>query len=595
MSSTIAPSPSGERGEDEILQEVQEVAAAFHLLLKGIKNIGIYRHAESRFPEYLAPAHAAFAKLLDRTHFLALRVGPFDLKYQRQVIYADENKENLTYKFYKDGLRYLILRNGLPLEELLRFVMLAIGEYSEAELFHEDMVTRLWKEDLTCIEHVVVEGFGFGDLSEEEVEIEVEKIIGYLRQQLAAKGDDTTRFARLSADDLELELNDLEQVRGGIISGRTATAEDQAVVQEDLFHEIKSRLFAKMVLILFQILELDAEAEDGVILLDAITQVLDTLLVSEDIKGAVALLQRFDQIATRPMSQERSNMVRRLGHMFKRRMVESHRLDAVSQYLALNRSLDQAAVIAYLDVCGDEELIPLVDMLMSMERQDARRVLIDVLARKGANHIEIFARRLDHNSSNVVKDMLAIIERIDPDNKLQMYAKCFDHPNIMIRLEGLKAMAKSSDDGALKYIEVAMRDSDIQMRLGAYRALATRNPGRAAPLFVKAMQSDDYLSRDHREKTTIAAALGETRTQLALDYFVGLFAPKGTLFNRGRVNDYKMMAIVGLTQIKSVASFKVLAREVQNTNNPKEIMQAAHKAALRLKKELLAAQEGSNG
>ncbi len=596
MSSPAAPPASGQsRDEETIIHEARAVANAFQLLLKGIKNIGIYRHAETRFPEYLQPAHNALTEFLEEVQVLPLRVQPFTLSYRKHVIYEDNDKENLTYKFYKDGLRYLIFRRGLPAEELLRFVMLAMSSFSDAALFHEDMVTRLWKEDFSCIEHVVVEGFGFGDLSEEEVEIEVEKIIGYLRKQLAAKGTDITRFARLSADDLELELNELDQVRGGIISGRTATPDDKTLVQEELYHEVKSRLFAKMVLILFQILELESLPDDGDMMLDAITQVLDTLLVSEDIKGAVALLQRFDQILKRPMPEERQQMVRRIGESFKRRMVESHRLDAVAQYLALNRSLDRAAVFAYLSVAGEDELIPLVDMLASMERLDARLVLIDVLAKKGRNHVEIFARRLDHNSSNVVKDMLAIIDQINPPHRLQLIAKCLEHPNIMIRLEGLKHLAKSKEETALKYIERSMVDPDIQMRLGAYRALAQRNPQRAAPLFVKAMQADDYLSKDVRERTMLAAALGETRTQLALDYFASLFAPKGGLFNRSKVNDYKMMAVVGLAQIKSVASFKVLAREVQNRNNTKEVMQAAHKAALKLKTEILASQGADNG
>ena len=594
-SSAEVPNPRSNvppSGDVEDQRDAAEAVRAFQLLLKGIKNIGIYRHAESRFPEYLKPAHDAFTAILEEKRILPLKVGPYSLEYKKHVIYKDEDKENLTYKFYRDGLRYLIFRRGLPLEELLRFVMLAISRFSDAALFHEDMITRLWKEDLVSIEHVVVEGLGFGDLTEEQVEIEVEKIVGYLRAQLAATGDDVTRFARLSADDLELEMNELEQVRGGIISGRTAKPDDKSSVQDDLFHEVKSRLFAKMVLILFQVLELESTEEDAEMMLESITQVLDTLLVSEDIKGAVALLQRFDQIASRPLEPQRAQLIGRLGATFKRRMVETHRLDAVGQYLALNKGLDRPAITAYLSACGDEEIIPLVDMLAAMERQDARQVLIDVLAAKGRKYVEIFARRLDSNSSTFVKDVLTIIDRIDPPEKLKMFAKCLEHPNIMIRLEGLKALALTKEDSALRYIQRAMKDSDIQMRLGAYRALATRDPQGAAPLFVKVMQADDYMSKDNRERITIATALGETRTQLALDYFASLFAPRGTLFNRGKVNDYKMMAIVGLAQIKSIASFKVLAREVQNRNNTKEVMHAAKKAAERLKHEIISNQEG---
>ena len=505
MSQQVIQNAGAPGAEDDDEAAAQEASNFLFLLLKGIKNIGIYRHAENRFLEFIQPAYAALDGFLALREVLPLKLGPFTLEYKKTVIYEDQAKENLTYKFYRDGLRYLVFRQGIPPEELLRFVLLTTGTLSEEALFQEDMITRLWKEEFHFIEHVVVEGFGFGELSEEEVEVEVEKIIGYLRKQLSASSEDITRFARLSAEDLELELNDLDQVRGGIVSGRPASDGDKGHIQEELYFEEKNRLFAKMVLILFQILELECVNEDYDMLLESFTQVLDTLLVSEDVKGAVALLQRFETIASRPMPEERMHLVRRLQDAFVRRMVEPQRLDTVGQYLALNRALDEGAVRTYLKICGEDEIVPLVDMLAKMERPDARNILVDVLADIGKKHVEVFARRLDHNSSNVVKDMLAIIHRINPDNKISIVARCLDHPNIMIRLEGLKALAKSEEEIALRYIEKAMQDPDLQLRLGAYRAMAQKSPARAAPVFVKRMQSEGDLSGD--DKNNLAKAL----------------------------------------------------------------------------------------
>jgi hypothetical protein len=572
--------------DEQDVRAAQQASEAFRLLLKGIKNIGIYRHAENRFPEFLQPAFEALNAFLEEFEILPLKLLPYTLEYKKQVIYEDQDKENLTYKFYRDGMRFLLFRRGLPIDELLRFVLIAISSLNDRQLFNEDTITRLWKENFSSIEWVVVENFGFSDMSEEEVEIEVEKIVAYLKHQLSANNDDITRFARLSAEDLELQLDDVDQVRGGIISGRTATPADKAWVQEEIYQEEKKRLFAKMVLIVFQILELDAEKEDHDMILDAVTQVLDTLLVSEDIKGAVALLQRFEKISMKPLPTVRLQIVNSIRQVFRRRMVEPQRLDSVKQYITLARPLDQEAVKAYLSICTEEELIPLVEMLTTMERAEGRAILIDVLAQLGKTHVDVFARRLEHNSSNVVKDMLAIIHKINPDNKYQIIAKCLEHPNVMIRLEGLKTLAKSQDERSLRYIEKAMKDEDIQMRLGACRALAARTPRRAMALFIKMMQDESFLSRDNRERIAIVTALGETKTDEALEYLSGIFEQKAGLFSRGKINDYKSLAIIGLLAHRSVSSFKVLAREVQNKNNPKEILEQAHKAALRLKQEL---------
>src|ERR1041385_1866126 len=85
--------------DEEIARQAQQAAQAFSLLLKGIKNIGIYRHAESRFTEYLEPAHKAFEAFLEVEGFLPLKLTPYTLEYKKHVIYEDQNKENLTYKF----------------------------------------------------------------------------------------------------------------------------------------------------------------------------------------------------------------------------------------------------------------------------------------------------------------------------------------------------------------------------------------------------------------------------------------------------------------------------------------------------------------
>ena len=556
------------------------------LLQKGIKNIGIYLHAEERYGDFLAPAFHALELFLEDNGSLPLKLGPYALYFKQIAVYEDEDRENLTYKFYKDGMRYLIFRPGISLEELLRFVLLAMGRYSEHALFHEDMVTRFWKEDFQFIDHVVVEGFGFGDLSEEEVQIEVERIIGYLRTQLAAQTDDITRFARLSLQDLELELSDIEQVRGGIVSGRPAKDSDRAKVQDDLILEEKTRLFAKMVLILFQVLELEAEPDDREMLMEAMTQVLDLLLVSEDIRGAVALLHRFDMIEGRRLAPERKTMVQSMKQELRRRMMEPQRISQVGQHLQLSKDVNEKAVKTYLMLCGDEEILVLVDMLAGMERPSARNLLIDVLVKVGRHNVEVFARRLDHNASTVVKDMLTIIYKIDPPNKVDLVARCLEHPNIMIRLEGLKTLAQVGGATSLKYIERALNDEDIQMRLGAMRALATRSPKRATPLFIQMMQASGFLQREGRERTTIATALGETRSPEALEYLASLFRLKIGLFNRSNVYDMKMLAVVGLQAMRNLAAFRVLNAEVQNRAHNLEVLQACHRAALRLKEHI---------
>lgn len=578
-----------ERADQESARLATEV---FRQILKGLKNISIYRHAESRFNEYLQPAFDGLEQFLAVNGTMPLKLSPYTLEFKKHVIYEEQSKENLTYKFYRDGMRFLVFREGIAIEELRDFLLLAMEHHTDDQLFQEDTITKLWKANFQNIEYVVVESFEFEDMSPEEVEIEVEKVVAYLRKQLAANSDDITRFARLDVEDLALELSDVDQVRGGIISGRTATERDKEYVQAELLVEEKKRVFAKVVLILFQILERDFKKEDYDMIAEAFSQVLDALILAEDIRGCVAVVYRFDQIAAIPnLDPKHRQNVQLIRHTFVNRMSEPDRLRAIGQYLTLAKELDEAAVKAYLSVVQGDVVNPLIDLLEGLERQDARDLLIDALAVLGRDRPDTFADRLDHKSSKLVRDMLAVLLKIDPPKKLDYFSRCFDHPNLMIRLEGLKAVAQVGSDAAMMHLEKAMDDPDLQMRLGAFRALSAGNPAVAAPLFAKMMESDAYLGREKREQIAIATALGETRTREALDFFSKVFGMKGTLLQRGRTNDLKQMAIVGLAAMGGVHAFNVLAQVVKDRGQGKDVIEAAHKAALRLKEQLTQAQQ----
>ncbi|MGF1510255.1 MAG: HEAT repeat domain-containing protein [Myxococcota bacterium] len=573
-----------ERTGDET--DIAEASEAFRLLLKGIKNLHIYQHAKARYQEFLQPAFQALDAFLSKYDSLPLKLEPFCLKLHDQPIYEDQDRENLTYKFYRDGVRFLVFRAGLTQEELLRFVLLAKERLPEEAAFQEDMVTRLWKEEFESIEYIVVEGFGFGELSENEVEIEVQKIVSFLRERLAATTDDVARFARLHVEDLTLELDNLEQVRGGIISGRTAQEADKARAQDEILHEQKERVFPKVVFILFQILEHECAEEDFDTLSDAFTQVLDALLLSEDIRGVGNLLERFRQLAGKDLPVETREQVSRIGDLIKSRMVDVQRLDALGRYMKLSKEFDHDAVRNYLSVCGPDELEPLLEMLEGLERVEARKILVEVLAEIGKDHVAVVGARLGKRSSNVVKDLLEILKRINPKDYVDLVAITLSNENIMVRLQGLRLLAQTRDERALRFIERACRDSELQIRMGAYRALAQRAPIRSADFFIRLVQEDGFDGRDQREKMTLFAALGETRTEPALKFLRGVFERKAGFFQKGRQNELKGLAIQGLSAMGTVGAFKVLAREVQNRSNSKEIMVAAQKAALRLKAQL---------
>jgi len=253
-----------------------DLAKAFAFqLLKGIKQIGMYRHNESRYTDYLSKAHEAIRQYTDRFGPLIFKVEQQNFLLFEQPLFSEDT--TLPFKFWRDGIRQFIFRPGLRADELLSFTLVAL---SDVEKQGEDTVAQLWRSPLDNLEYVVVEGFKVDGFSDEEVQIAVDKIVEYLYSRLRSHSDDFLRFARVSAEDLELKLEGVEQVRGAIISGVTATDELKARLQKEITEEEKSRLFPKLVSSIFQVAE--AGVDDPDLLEDMFLQLLDALLLQED-------------------------------------------------------------------------------------------------------------------------------------------------------------------------------------------------------------------------------------------------------------------------------------------------------------------------
>ena len=218
----------GQEMEAEKAAAIHEVREIFKTLLKCMKQISMYRHNKDRYAEYLEPAHSALADFLDRKGSLELRLEAMAFKYKGQVVFEDDRREqNMIYPFWQAGIRLFIFKAGLSPEEFMRFLFLSMETTEERRRSNEDIVTRLWKEEFVYVEYVVVESFKAVDDDDiEEVEIEIEKVVAYLYRQLQSNSEDYLRFARISVEDLDLELNNVDQLRGAVIQGVTASAAD---------------------------------------------------------------------------------------------------------------------------------------------------------------------------------------------------------------------------------------------------------------------------------------------------------------------------------------------------------------------------------
>jgi hypothetical protein len=545
-----------------------ELAKAFAFqLLKGIKQIGMYRHNEGRFTEYLEKAHAAIREYTDRWGPLVFKVEQQNFHLFDQSLFTEDTP--LPFKFWRDGIRQFIFRPGLRPDELLSFTMVAL---SDVEKQGEDTVAQLWRSPLDHLEYVVVEGFKVDGFSDEEVQISVDKIVEYLYSRLRSHSDDFLRFARVSAEDLELKLEGVEQVRGAVIAGVTASDELKARLQKEITEEEQSRLFPKLVSSIFQVAE--SGVDDPQLLEEMFLQLLDALLLQEDFAIINQIVLKLRAMEDRPGM----GGIRRLKATFVEKMGEEQRLVRVADVLRAARPGVLADIGRYLGSLQPTTLPILLGLLETLDAPEHRLVLCDVIAEFCKVNPAEVVQRLSSERPMTVRDMVYVLERAQHPERMTFFGKVLKHRNLAVRLDVMGTIARGRSVESRRLIAEALKDENAQVRVQAARLLPEYDREHAYQDLVAVVRSKDFKKRSVEEQAAFYTAVGSTGLPAAMSLMTQLLSEKAQLWNRGRVLEEKLLAVHGLAGVQSIQSYRALQAVTEDRSQPTEVLVAARRA-----------------
>ncbi|WP_375758474.1 HEAT repeat domain-containing protein [Corallococcus exercitus] len=547
---------------------------AFHLL-KGIKQIGMYRHNEARFPEFLAKAQEAISAYTEKFGPLSLKVEQQNFTLHGEPLFSEESP--LPYKFFRDGIRQLIFRPGLPLEELVTLTLIAL---SEPERGADDVLAQLWRAGMQQVEYVVVEGFSMEGANEDEVQVEVDKVVGYLYSRLQTNSDDFLRFARVSAEDLDAKLDGVEQIRGLVVGGRHASDDLKARIQREITEEENARLFPKLVGAVFQVVE--GGVDDAALLEEIFLQLLDMLLLQDDFATVNQIVLKLRALSQREGGED----LGRLLNNFLHKMGEEQRLTRLGESLKTTRTRQPQDVTRYLQALGVDSVLPLLSVLETIELPENRALLGDVLATFARDLPEPFVARLLSDRPQTVRDMVYILEKSNHPERVKMFGQVMKSPNLVVKLEVMQIIGRGRTAEARRIIHDALTDSVSQVRMLAAKLLPEFDREKAFTDLVRLVRDPGWDKKTSDEKAAVYGAIGATNLPAALSMMQQLLTVKPSLLNKRRVMEDKLLAITGLGGAGSIQSYKMLQAVVEDKAQPLEVLTAARKAMYQTRKAL---------
>ncbi|MHB1843712.1 MAG: HEAT repeat domain-containing protein [Deltaproteobacteria bacterium] len=571
-------SAAPERCEQELdpakQAQVDEAKDVFAQLLKGFKSIGLYRHNTARYGEFIEGAFARLTSYVGKHQSLGVKIEAQSFTLFGQSLLPPGADENLAYKFHRDGIRHLVFRQGVTQEELLKFALIAITNFDDPQNRGADILSSLWNAGLEHIEHLVVEGFSVGELSEEEVQVEVDKIVGYLYQRLRSTSDDFLRFARLSADDLSLKMEAVDQLRGAVIQGTPVTEKLAQQLQGQLSEDEGPRLLPKLVQVIFSILDEEISAGNAGFE-EILAQLIDAMLLQEDFGSISQILVKLRAMERSP---EKAAGAAKLKNFVTEKLGEPERLRRIIDVLRAGVAKQPQEIQRYLASLDARAVIPLLEGLEQIELPQNRQLLCDALTVLGAETPDPFISRLSSDRSALVRDMLYILEKIDIPDRTKMFEGALRNNNIAVRLEALGVIAKGRTEANRALLVQALSDSSTQVRAHAARALVKFDPARGFQDIQRLIRAPDFAKKPLEERQLLYAAIGASQLPAALTLFAQMLQQKGGLMRKRKVADDKLLAIAGLSECPSLAAYKLLQTESANTDNEDDVLTAARRA-----------------
>ena len=537
-------------------------------LMKAIKSIGFYRHNVAAYREYLTRAHQMLTRHLDTYKNLTLRCEVTNMTMFKQEIFPDDTP--IPYKFFKDGIRQIIFRAGFSIDELLTFTNIAL---SDPDRGAEDLNAQFWRSQLPNFEYIMMDGFRMDEFTEEEIEVEVAVIVDYLQKRLRGTGNDSINFAHLTAEDLEVKFEDVEQVRGVVITGLTATVELKAQMQKEIEEEETRRLFPKIIAAIFHVLE--SGVQDITAISDMLTQLLDAMLLEENITAIYQIAAKLKSMA---QNHEPSGPVPQLTAAFLGRMAEEQRIQKIGELLRERYKQHKDGCINYLG-CLEPAAAPLIiAVLETLETTEARKSIIQVLIPLARANPELFGEKLRTTERpQTQRDMLEVINAANIPGKLRLLVHLLKSRNLVLRLDVMQSIALIGTQEARKTIVPMLDDAQPQVRQHAAQLLPEFNREQAFSDLKRIILAKDFESRSDEEREAFFGAMGSTAVPGVYAFFNNILQAKSGFFtlNRSKVINQKLQAISGLSKAGTIQAVKLLNDVIEDKSQPDEVVESA--------------------
>ncbi len=567
--SDAAPAPATYEIANDLTP--REVTEFFSALDKAVRARRLYAANNPAYQAFLAALRTSVRGLWDGAYSLSVTVEEHGFRWNEQLFAAGEGRENLSFQFYKDGIRGLTFLPGFEQEVERLLDVLARARHIDAASA-DDMVTLLWEQEFTSLLYnyvdALVEGLevpqpGLPPLQKIELTLVSADITGSDQSQTtippAVQAGKPPVAQAISREDFEETLYFLEPAELEYLKSELSKE-----MQRDIKSDVLNALFDRLE---------DPMPKRQTEILRICRQLLPAYLSSGDLRSASTILI------------ELNGVLEARDALGPTQSAEAQEIFAeLSDPVVLNqllKSLEEGAI----DPGGDElaiflrhlkpvALAPLIRAVETTRLEELQLRLRGAIEGLGRAHPQMLTDLIKSNDETVVVGAARLTGQVGLASAVPALAALLSHPSPAARRAAVEALVLIKSGAALDALQQALEDSEREVRIAAARGLGSLRYQPARSRLEEVLQGKLVREADLTEKIAFFEAFGAVANAESVAMLDKLLNGKSLL--RKQSPELRACAAMALGKVGTPASRASLER-ASNDTNPM-VRNAVHKA-----------------
>ncbi len=591
---------TSERATEEREVDSQAILKAKELILALANTISALK---------IFPAHHASAvhfrqdfisklkSFLDDYQKFELEIGEFAFFFQGKQIYQDEiSSKSLPFFFYKDGLRLLVLYQGMDDQEINELLDL-IRQESAKPAEESDFVNALWLKDLPNVQYYAPEEFIESRILEERAETLSKKGLQIIPQELAnqvvdikvdreklfsgqieLKPEERQALEKFKEDDLPELPETWQQTMNFIETTKSEAEADESETQKkaqqtpssDMLilssedQETLQRLIEKnrhlspeeeFLNLMMEILALENDLEQFKTNLNILRDFYQENIKSGNFKIPIIMDRKIRDLKPIVAADQPDKIP--LLEDFLASSSSLKILDEIRKLVDQKVELNYEALYDYLSQFGETALPFLAELFEKIDQPDFRAKIKNHVRQKLEETPQLAPAFIDDLKPALTEAVIEIMSTLPAKKIIPQFSTFITLSNQALKLKAIEALSSFNEEMANKILLGFMNDPDSQVRLKATTSLKFLGDTTRLQQLMKDIFTPQFRKKSFEEKKALFEFIGRTRRAEAFSFLKKVFLKKSF---RPSITELRVCAVAGLEAMGTKDAVDLLRR-----------------------------------